>query len=98
MSFALKLCFPFAARDRRHEKDTQLLEQGQRRATGMLRGLEHLSYEGRLRALGLVSLQKRRLKGDLNVAFQYLMGAYRQEWDGFFTHSDRDRTKRWETG
>ena len=63
----------------------------------MLRGLEHLSYEGRLRALGLVSLQKRRLKGDLNVAFQYLMGAYRQEWDGFFTHSDSDRTKRWET-
>ena len=38
----------------------------------MIQGMEHLSYKGRLRELGLFSLEKRRLRGDLRVAFQHL--------------------------
>jgi len=39
----------------------ELLEQVQRRAAKMIRGLEHLSYQDRLSEMGLFSLKERGL-------------------------------------
>ena len=57
----------------------------------MIQGLEHLFYEDRLKELSLFSLEKRRLWGDLNVAFRYLRGDYKHEGNQLLTQEDSDR-------
>ncbi|PKU48616.1 hypothetical protein llap_1068 [Limosa lapponica baueri] len=77
-----------------HKKEMDLLEWIQRRAMKMIRDLEHISYKDRLRQLRFFSLEKRRLQGDLIVAFQYLKGHYRRDREVFFIRECRDRTRR----
>jgi len=57
----------------------------------MVRGLEHCSHG--LREQGLFSWEKRRLRGDLIVASQYLKGAHKQEGEQLFMRVDSDRTR-----
>jgi len=66
---------------------------GPEEVTKMIRGLEHLSYEDRLRELGLFSLEKGRLPGDLTAAFQCKKGAYKKGSQRLFTKVCSDRTR-----
>jgi len=55
--------------------------------------MEHLSYKDRLRELGLFSPEKKRLRGDLVLAFQYLKWAYMQDRDSIFSRACCNRIR-----
>ena len=75
------------------KKDRQLRKQVKQSATKMIRRLEYLPYEERLKDLGLFSLQKRRLRGDLVSTYKCLKGGCQDDETRLFSTVPDDRPR-----
>lgn len=79
------------------QKDICAIERIQHRATKMIKEIKALTYEERLTATGLTTLEERRNRGDLIEVFKIIKGFEKVDYNNFFKlmHSGRTRGHRY---
>ncbi|KAF7241624.1 Monoacylglycerol lipase ABHD2 [Varanus komodoensis] len=75
-----------------HRKDIVRLQSVQHRVTRLVAGLQGMPYEARLRELGLFSLEKRRLRGDMLATYRYVRGCHMEMGKDLFSPAEEGRT------
>ncbi|MEW8547929.1 MAG: reverse transcriptase family protein, partial [Candidatus Thiodiazotropha sp.] len=76
-----------------YKKDKIIIENVQRRATRLVKSISHMSYENRLRELGLPTLEYRRLRADMVQVYKILNGIDKIDVDKLFTMASHRRTR-----
>ena len=79
LEYCQQACSPYMA------KDINLIEGVQHRATKLVKSIEDLSYEERLKQLQLYSLEDRRLRGDLILMYRIMNGDVNIDSSKLFT-------------
>ena len=74
-------------------RDQKSIEGVQRTVTKLVRGLSELSYEERLKKLGIPTLQYRRLRADMLQVYKIVHGVDRINPEIFFTFADSSITR-----
>ena len=74
--------------------DKDILENVQRRAVRMVSGLKAADYEGRLKELGMISLEERRHQADMLYIYKVLTGREDVDKDQWFTIASETAAER----
>jgi len=74
-----------------YQKDIELIEGVQRRATKLIDDVRSLHYEEHIKKLNLMTLEKRRHRSDLIETFKIINDYYNLKSDLFFTYDEGQR-------
>ena len=89
LEYCIQVWSPYLRKDR----SIDMIERVQRRATKMIEVLRKLGYDERLRKTGLISLEKRRVRGDLIRIFRMIKGFDRINYRDYFEFALESRTR-----
>ena len=74
-------------------KDIDRIERVQHRATKMIKECKNMSYENRLVATGLTTLEDRRTRGDVIEVFKMVNGINKVDYQNYFHLADNNITR-----